>query len=143
MELLSRTCHTESANMERIFARSFVIVGGLFWMFMLFAAQTQAHYALLIYTVADVERGLLYQLLPLTLTIAIFIIGMYYERVAALILAVGAVAVVVWGIIAGWELGLWLWMGVLIIAPMVVAGLLYWLAARMEQICLMEDARGV
>lgn len=143
MELLSRTCNTESANIERILARAFVILGGLFWILMFFGSQTQARYANIVYTVADVQKGFINELIPLAVTIVIFVIGMFYERLAALLLLVGAVGVVVWGVIFGWEAGVWIVMLVLIVSPMVIAALLYWLAGRMQQICLLEEKRAV
>lgn len=143
MELLSRTCNTESANIERILARAFVILGGLFWILMFFGSKTQARYANIVYTAADVQRGFINELIPLAVTIVIFVIGMFYERLAALLLLVGAVGVIVWGVIFGWEAGVWFVMLVLIVAPMVIAALLYWLAGRMQQICLLEEKRAV
>ncbi len=141
MELLSRTCNTESANVERIFARLFVILGGLYWILMFFGSQTQARYANIVYTAADVQKGFINELIPLAVTIAVFIIGMFYERLAALILVLGALGVVAWGVIFGWEAGVWMVMLLLIVAPMLIAALLYWLAGRMQQICMLEEKK--
>ena len=44
MELLSRTCSTERMNIERILARTFVVVGGLFWVLMLWGSQVGSGY---------------------------------------------------------------------------------------------------
>ena len=139
MELLSRTCKTETMNIERIIARAFVILGGLFWILMFFGSQTQARYAHMVYTVADVEKGLLNGLIPLVITVVVFVLGMFYERLTALLLVIGAAGVVVWGVIDQWGVGVWMTIAALLIAPMLIAALLYWLAGRMQQICLLEQ----
>ncbi len=139
MELLSRTCNTESANTERIIARVFVVLGGLFWILMFFGSQTDARYEHLVYDAAGVESGLVNALIPLGVTVATFVLGMFYERLTALLLLLGAAGVVVWGVLFEWEMGVWLVIGLLIIAPMVIAAILYWLAGRMEQMCLLQE----
>jgi len=128
MELLAKTCNTDTMNAQRIFARGFVLVGGLFWIFMAWGAAwayegapfTQALGGALIYAAAI---GVL------------FVIGLFYENVAAALLAFGAIGVVIYGIIAGWEVGVWGTVFFFFIVPMLVAATLYFLAARMQKVC--------
>lgn len=139
MELLSRTCSTERMNVERIIARLFVVLGGLFWVFMLWGSQTGSGYSLGPLSSTEIKNALGSAAIPLGFTIAIFILGLFFERLTALMLGVAALAVVIWGIIAAWEAGVWMMAIAVLIAPMLIAAALYWLAGRMEQICLMEQ----
>lgn len=139
MELLSRTCKTESMNVERIIARLFVVLGGLFWIFMLWGSQTGSGYSLGPLTSAEVKNAIGTAAIPLVLTVIVFVLGLFFERLTALVLLVAAAAVVIWGIIAAWESGVWMMAIAFLIAPMLIAAALYWLAGRMQQICLMEE----
>ena len=51
--------------------------------------------------------------------------------------------IVAWGVVAGWEPGVWGLMGVTLMAPMLIAATLYFLAARMETVCAVSPARTV
>jgi len=140
MELLSRTCKTDRMNIERLIARAFVIVGGLFWVVMYFGANTKQHYADLVYSAADIEKAIPSALLPLAVTIVVFVLGLFYERLTAVLLLALAAGIVGYGVIAQWDsAGLWMTILTLIVAPMLIAALLYWLAGRMEQVCLLEQ----
>jgi hypothetical protein len=139
MELLSRTCNTESANVERIIARMFVVLGGVFWVAMYFGASTNAEWERLVYTTADIEKALGSALIPLAVVIVVFVLGMFYERLTALVLLGLCAAVVVYGVLAGWESGVWLTAMVVLVGPMFTASILFWLAGRMQQICLLEQ----
>jgi len=44
----------------------------------------------------------------------------------------------VWCIVGAWEAGVWLTMGAVLIAPMLIAALLFLLASRMQDICILE-----
>jgi hypothetical protein len=132
MELLARTCKMEQMNAQRIFARIFVIFGGLFWVFMIWGAAwayqgapfTEALSGAAIYAVA---------------IFAIFLIGMFYEYLVSLILVVGAGAIVVYGLVSGWEAGVWATVAFFFILPMIIAAALYFLAARMQNICNLAE----
>jgi len=128
MELLARTCNTETMNAQRILARSFVLIGGLFWVFMSWGAKWA-------YQGAPLTEALGGALIYAAGIAVIFIIGMFYENLAAVILVVGAVALVVFGIVGGWEVGVWATVFFFFIVPMLVAAALYFLAARMQKIC--------
>jgi hypothetical protein len=110
-------------QLERGFARTFVIAGGLFWAVATFAGlytfgQSGAAYAML---------GAFF---PLVATLATLVIGWYYERVTAALLVLASFAVVVWGVVASFELGVWILVTFTLIGPMMTAAILFWLARR-------------
>lgn len=128
MELLSRTCKTEQMNVQRLFARLFVIAGGLLWVFM--AWGTEWAYRGSPFTRAAGSAALY------ALGIAVvFVIGLFYEYVAAAVLAVGVLAIGVFGIVAGWETGVWAIAVFFFIVPMLLAAALYFMAAHMQDVC--------
>jgi len=128
MELLAKACNTDQMNAQRIFARIFVVVGGLFWVFMSWGASWA-------YQGAPLTRALGGALIYAAGIALVFVIGMFYENVAAALLAVGAVGVVAFGVVMGWEVGVWGTVFFFFILPMLVASALYFLAARMQKIC--------
>ncbi|MFU8891104.1 MAG: hypothetical protein ACNA76_05515 [Anaerosomatales bacterium] len=142
MELMTRTCNFERMNVERLFARVFVVTGGLLWAVMLFASETAAKYTNFTYTFDEVVTAMGSALLPLAATVLVFVIGLFYEKLTALILVLGAAGVVVWGVIAGWTAPLWVVMGIALIGPMLLAALLFLLASRMQMICTLESHPG-
>lgn len=133
-QLTVRACRTETMNFERILARLFMILGIVFTFWMGFGAK----YA---YLGQPLAVATAYGLFLCAGLIVIFVIGLFYEVIAAILLGVGALGIVVWGIIAGWGPGEWGAMGFVIIAPMLVSALLYYLAARMQGICEMAESR--
>lgn len=139
MELLSRTCKTESMNVERIIARLFVVLGGLFWIFMLWGSQTGSGYSLGPLSSSEIRSALGSAAIPLAFTILVFILGLFFERLTALVLLLAAAAVIIWGIVAAWESGVWMMAIAVLVAPILIAAALYWLAGRMQQICLLEQ----
>lgn len=142
MEVMTKTCNYERMNVERLFARGFVILGGIIWTVMLFASETAAKYTNFTYTFDEVVAATGSALLPLAITVLVFVVGWFYEKLAALLLFLGAGGVVAWGVIAGWAASLWAIMGVLLIGPMLLAGLLFLLASRMQMICSLEGHPG-
>jgi hypothetical protein len=125
-------CNEDTMTLERISARTFVIIGGLFWVVAAFAAG----------------RGLVSgssimsfdtALMPLVLTLAILAIGWFFEYAAAGILAAGSVGVLAWGVTAGWEPGVWMLMISTLVAPMLISAALFFLAARMQGVCSLES----
>jgi hypothetical protein len=130
MELLAKTCKSEQMNAQRIFARVFVVVGGLFWVFMAWGASWA-------YQGAPFTQALGGALIYAAAIALIFILGLFYENLTAAILALGAVAVVVYGVVMGWEVGVWGTVFFFFVLPMLIASALYFLAARMQKICSM------
>ncbi|MDT8433673.1 MAG: hypothetical protein RQ731_02805 [Anaerosomatales bacterium] len=139
---MTRTCNFERMNVERLFARAFVVIGGLLWTVMLFASETAAKYTNFTYTFDEVVTAMGSALLPLAASVLVFVVGLFYEKLTALILVLGAAGVVVWGVIAGWAAPLWVVMGIALIGPMLLAALLFLLASRMQMICMLESHPG-
>jgi len=140
MELFAKTCSTDRMNMERLFARVFVVIGGLIWLFMLVASETAQRYSDLAYSLQDVGNAIVSAAIPFVIAAAVFVLGLFYERLTAVVLLVGAVAVIVYGFVAAWDGALWALVLGLLVAPMVIAAVLYLLAARTQQVCEMEGA---
>lgn len=138
MAVMTKTCNYERMNVERLFARGFVIFGGIVWTVMFFAAETAARYSGLTYTLEEVVRAAGSALLPLAAALLVFVVGWFYEKLAALLLLVGAIGMVAWGIAVGWAGPLWVIMGVVLIGPMVLAAVLFLLASRMQMVCSLE-----
>ena len=132
MELLAKTCKAERMNIERLAARIFVAAGGLFWAAAAFGASFT-------YQGEALGDAVTTALLPLAVAIIAFVIGWFYENLAAVLLFAGAAGVIVWGLISGWESGVWWLMIAALAAPMAIAALLYMNAARMQKICTLEE----
>lgn len=108
--------------LERGFARAFVIAGGVFWAAAAFAG---------LYSFRDAgPMAFLGAAVPLLATIVTLVVGWYWERIAAIMLAVASVGAVYYGITAGFEAGVWMLVTVSLIGPMVTASVLFWLARR-------------
>lgn len=113
-------------QLERGSARGFVIAGGLFWAVATFAGlftfgRTGIAYAML---------GAFY---PLAATLVTLVIGWYYERVAATLLVLVSFAVVVWGTVTGFELGVWIIVAAFVLGPMLTSATLFWMARRDQE----------
>lgn len=134
MNLLVRTCNYDAMNTQRIFARGFVVAGGIFWVFAAFGAMNA-------YLGKTFAQSMMTALVPLILAVVVFLVGWFYERLASAVLVVGTVGVIVWGLLGVWELGVWLTMGVFLIAPMAVSALLYLLAAQTQTVCELQEAK--
>jgi hypothetical protein len=121
-----RTVSLERISLERGFARAFVIAGGAFWAVAIFAGM---------YTFR--QSGMAYAMLgaffPLVAVMATLVIGWYYERVASALLVLASFAVVAWGVIYQFELGVWVVMTLALIGPMMTAALLFWIARRDQE----------
>ena len=138
MSLLVRTCSTDRVNVSRLAARILIVLGGLVWAVMFFAKSTPARYSNLTYTFKDVTTAGIQAIIPLVLTIGVFVLCLYYEKLAAVVLFVVAAAVVVFGLITGWEVLLWVSVLVALVLPMVVSAALLLLAASTQRVCELE-----
>jgi hypothetical protein len=136
--LLIRTCNTERMNVARIAARLLLGLGALLWVIMFAALGTVQRYANLTYTLNDVLEAGLNAAMPAALAIGVFALAIFYERIAAVVLFVAAAGVVVWGVIAGWEAGLWVSMLLVMVLPVVVSGVLLMVAAGFQRACELE-----
>lgn len=128
MELLARTCKTERMNFQRILARLFLLFGGIFWVSAVFGARWSYQGAPLTESLADAG---VYAII----VIVVFMVALFYETLAAILLAVAAVGVIVWGIVAGWEAGVWSTVAFFVLLPMLLSAALFAAAARMQRIC--------
>ena len=134
MNFMLRTRNTGELNIDRVFARLFVIFGGLFWVIALFGGTVAANYTRVTYSLPEIAKFSLASLVPLALTIVVFILGLYYERLTGIVLVLVAIAMLVWGAAEHWgELVLWVTAVSVLVAPSAVAGALYELAARRQE----------
>jgi len=131
MELLARTCNTERMNVQRIMARFMLILGGVFWVSMVWGAAW-------VYQGAPFQEAAGGALIYAIAIAVVFVIGLFYEYVAALLLALAAAGVVVYGLIMGWWAALWATMFFFFILPLIVSAVLYYMAAQMQKVCTME-----
>lgn len=134
MRLLVKSCNYERMNVQRLFARAVVLAGivitgaAIFGAFarMGYTAQTPLAYA---QTAA----------IPFAMAVVVFLVGLWFEVLAAALLGVGAVAMVVWGLIMGWEPNVWAVMIVVVVGPMLLSGALYLLASQTQLVCELQE----
>lgn len=131
MELLARVCKSEQMNFQRILARFLVILGIVFTFWMGFGNQ----YA---YLGQPLGVATAYGLMFSGGLIFVFVLGLFYENAAAILLLMGSVAIIVWGVMAQWTSGSWGAMVFLLMLPMLVSAFMYVSAARMQKICALE-----
>jgi hypothetical protein len=126
----------EIENVERMFARGFVIAGGFFWMIAAFAGP-------FVFGETTAREAFVTAMWPLLATVVILLIGWFYERLASFLLFAGSAAVFAWGVIYGWEPGVWMIMSAVLIAPMVIAGVLFLLSSHSESMTLRTEPQRV
>jgi hypothetical protein len=132
MAFMAKTCNYDAMGGERLSARLFVTLGGVFWIIAALTAWT-------VYGNVGFASG--QALIPFALAAVALLIGWFYENAAAVLLFIGAAATVVWGVTTGWEAGVWGIMAFVLIGPTIVAGLLFMMAASMQKVCALEDAK--
>lgn len=113
-------------QIERGIARAFVIVGGLFWSVAMFSGLNT-------FRQSGVAYAMLGALFPLAATLATLVVGWYYERMTSALLVLASFAVVVWGVVAAFELGVWVIVTFALIGPMMTAATLFWMARRDQE----------
>lgn len=111
---------------ERGIARAFVILGGAFWSVATFAG-------LHAFRETGMGSSLMAAFIPAVACLATLIVGWYYERVTAVALLVASLAVIAWGVIYQFEMGVWMLMTLALIGPMMTASVLFWLARRDQE----------
>lgn len=134
MDLMTRTCNYDLMGGERLSARLFVALGGIFWVIAALSAAA-------IYSNEGFAMAVGAALLPFALAVVALVVGWFYENVAAILLFIGAVAAVVWGFVAQWEAGVWVLMALVLIVPTLIAGLLFLMAAQMQGVCEVQGAK--
>jgi len=70
---------------------------------------------------------------PFLATMLILMLGWKHEQLAAVLLSGAAAAVFVWGAIYGWNAEAWMFMSLVVIAPMAIAAVLFVLSSRWEE----------
>ncbi len=126
----------EIENVERMIARGFVIAGGIFWIIAAFAGP-------FVFGETSAREAFVTAMWPLLATAVILLIGWYYERIASFLLFAGSAAVFAWGVMYGWEAGVWMIMSAVLIAPMVIAGVLFLLASHSESVALRTEPQPI
>lgn len=111
---------------ERGVARVFVLAGGVFWSIATFAGLSS-------FQETGAGNALMAAFIPFVACLATLAVGWYYERFTAALLAAASVAVVAWGVIYQFELGVWMIMTFALIGPMATASVLFWLARRDQE----------
>ena len=112
--------------LERFMARILVGLGGLFWAILAVGTTLIGPYRGL------PEAAMKYAAIPLVAAVVILIIGWRMERLASILLFVATLAVIVFGVIFAWEVGMWMFMAASLIGPMFMSGTMFFLAARNE-----------
>jgi nitrate/TMAO reductase-like tetraheme cytochrome c subunit len=112
-------------NAERLFARGFVVAGGMFWVVAAFAGP----YA---FQDTSLAESLATAMWPFLATVVTLVVGWRYERLAAMLLLAASAALFAWGIINEWEIGVWILMAFVMFSPLLIAAILFFLASRAE-----------
>jgi len=112
---------SERKTAERVFARGFTILGGIFWTVTAFAGPY-------VYGGKTIVGAFGIAVFPLMFTVGVLALGWFHERLTALILAVGAMGTIAWGVIMGWEPSVWIIMMSFFVTPTIIAALLFYLA---------------
>ena len=134
MEVFARSCNYDVLNTERIAARLFVGLGGLVWVVLVAGAA-------IVYPSGSAFADQWGPILVLALAVGALLLGWFYENAAAWLLFGGAIATVVWGVMAGWEPGVWGLMALFLMTPEIVAGLLFLASAQMQRVCEATGAK--
>lgn len=135
MNLMLRTRSTGQLNLDRVFARVFVVLGGIFWVAAFFGETAKADYSNFVYTLPELAKASTMSLVLLAVVVAILVLCFFFERLAGLVLVVLAAGMVVWGIVAHWgEVGLWLTAISVLIAPAAISGALFELSSRRQEL---------
>ncbi len=116
----------DAENLVRLLARVSVGAGGMFWMIAAFAGPY-------VFNNTSLAQSVRTAAWPFLATIVILAVGWFYEQLASVLLTAASGAVLVWGVIYGWEPGVWIVMVLVLIGPMMLAAVLFLLAAHAEE----------
>lgn len=112
--------------MERMVARGLVIAGAAFWTILAVGTELIGPYAGL------PEAALKYAAIPIALAGIVLLIGWRYERAAGILLFVAGIGVIAFGFANAWEGGVWGFMGLMLIVPILISGVAFVLAGQAE-----------
>jgi hypothetical protein len=107
---------------ERVLARATVIAGCSFWVI--------AGVALVATGKMSVGDAVFTTIWPFLGTLVALIVGWLNERLASILLFTAALALVAWGVIYAWEVGVWALMAYAVVGPTALSAILFLLAAR-------------
>jgi hypothetical protein len=137
MNIMLRTKNTGELNIDRVFARLFVVMGGIFWVAAAFTAGTvMKSYTEVPMTLPELQQGAMTALFPLVLIAVVFVLGWFYERLTGVMLVVVAIAMLVYGFFQhspATEPVLWVTAFSILVLPSLIAAALYELAARRQE----------
>jgi hypothetical protein len=137
MNIMLRTRNTGELNIDRVFARLFVFLGGVFWVLGAFTAGTvMKSYTEAPMTLPELQQGAMTALFPLVLIASVFILGWFYERLTGVLLVVVAIAMLIYGFFQhspASEPVLWVTAFGILVLPSLIAAALYELAARRQE----------
>jgi hypothetical protein len=107
-----------------VFASIFVIGGGLFWAITVFVGMLN-------FPGASVLRSVASGLVWVAVAAVVFVVGLFWEYVAAGLLGAALAASVAYGVASkGFEPGVWGIWAVFLMLPIVISAVLYLLAGR-------------
>ena len=133
MNLFVRTCNYGRMNVSRLVARAVAVIWIVVSVLALIGVFGGIGYTP---TPGDVAMASI----PLGIGLVILVLAFFFEVLAAVLSWVVAAALIVWGFVAAWQAGQWLFMLIVVIAPMAVAGFLYYLASQTQKVCQLEEA---
>jgi nitrate/TMAO reductase-like tetraheme cytochrome c subunit len=127
-DVAERNQHEPTAmeNIGRVAARGFVVAGGVFWVVAAFSGPYVFNYT----SLADSLRTAMW---PFLATVVTLVIGWTHERLASTLLFGASTALLVWGFLSEWELGVWILMAFVLFSPILLAAILFLFAARAER----------
>lgn len=131
VNFMVKVCNYERMNVERLGARLFTGIGGVLWAL---AAGSAA-----IYWNNAPSHGVGEALVLAATSAVVLAVGWFFERVAAILVFIAAIAAIVYGVVQGWELGVFVTVSLFVIVPMIMAGLLYLSAAETQSVCRLEE----
>ncbi len=137
MNVMIRAKDTGELNIDRVFARLFVVMGGIFWV-AAFATQNTVSksYTGVAFTLPELAKGATTALLPLVLVVAVFVLGMFFERLTGIVLVVVALAMLIWGFAMYFkpdDMILWITAFSVLVLPTLISAALFELAARRQE----------
>jgi predicted anti-sigma-YlaC factor YlaD len=138
MAITQRTCNTNRMNVYRLAARYLVLFGGLFWaaVVLMGALKLNSNSIFDFKPVSpSLDTALAYSMSWIVVAAVVFVIGLFWERIAAVLLVLAAVGSIAFGVYKGWESGMWIIMLFFIIGPVITSAVLYWMAAREQSLC--------
>jgi len=106
-----------------IVVRAFMATGVVIWTLAAFAGVLTGNLSAL-YTYGAIAF----------FTLIAFALGEFYQYAASALLLAGAIALAVWGVVSGWELGIWVMVGVALIVPALMAASLFLFEEREEKV---------